>query len=77
MFGTFGAFPGMSDVLSDRVRDATKAIARFSEMSEREESFRAFMRDLADTLTGKDLREIAELARYFIEGARADGLTIR
>ena len=24
---TFGAFPGMGDVLSDRVRDATKAIA--------------------------------------------------
>ena len=49
----------------------------FSEMSEREESVRTFMRDLAEALTGKDLREIAELARYFIEGARADGLTIR
>ena len=46
-------------------------------MSEREESVRTFMRDLAEALTGKDLREIAELARYFIEGARADGLTIR
>ena len=37
-------------------------------MSEREGSVRAFMRDLAEALTGKDLREIAELARYFIEG---------
>ena len=46
-------------------------------MSEREESVHAFMRDLAEALTGKDLREIAELARYFMEGARADGLTIR
>jgi hypothetical protein len=27
LFGTFGAFPGMSDMLSDRIRDATKAIA--------------------------------------------------
>ena len=46
-------------------------------MSEREKSVRAFMRDLAEPLTGKELRGIAELARYFIEGARADGLTIR
>jgi hypothetical protein len=30
LFSTFCAFPGMSDVLSDRVRDATKAIVLIS-----------------------------------------------
>jgi hypothetical protein len=38
-------------------------------MSEREESVRAFMRDLAEALTGKDLREIAELAPTSSRGA--------